>query len=282
MKFLVFFLFVSTCVADEFLSENPSSLFDEEGKATGLENQVGKAVITTKELEAKQAEENRLAELNEAKRAKEEERIARIAERKAGDPTPPSECIGYTGVKSHKIVRGDTLGKMASDIYNNSAYSTWISVYNNKPANKLFLGETLKTPSLYEVFTELEGKAVWEKYPYAIRDLLLVHEQMKKLEPIIIAEKSAGKYSDDTKKQLDEMIWTLGQVKQDFLDKVEGVNEYPLATMSQLQTVVNNVKLIRRGDLGKGNRNFQRVSLYMINCYSYALAWGRDGFSSKK
>ncbi len=283
MKAIYCILLLSGLAAEEeFLPENPSNLYDKDGQTIGLQDQVGKAIITTKEIEEKQAEENRLAELNEAKRKKEEIRLARIAERKSGDPVPPEECIGYNGETSHKIASGDTLGKIALKIYGNSAYSTLISVFNRKPANKLFIGEELKTPSPYEIFTELEGKAVWEKYPYAIHDLISIHEQIKKMEPVIIEEKRAGKYSDDTKAQLDEMIWILGQVKQDFLDKVEGIDEYPLATMSQLQTVLNNVKEIRRGNLGKGNRNFQRISLYMINCYSYALSWGRDGFATAK
>jgi len=185
-------LLTSLAAEDEFLPENPSNLYDKDGRASGLQDQVGKAIITTKEIEEKQAEEKRLAELNEAKRKKEEIRLARIAERKSGDPQPPEECIGYNGETEHEIASGDTLGKIALKIYGNSAYSTFISVYNRKPANKLFIGEKLKTPSPYEVFTELEGKATWEKYPYAIRDLISIHEQIKKMEPVIIEDSWAG------------------------------------------------------------------------------------------
>lgn len=283
MRVLGLILLVQLAFGEElFLPENPSNLYNQQGEIVGLQDQVGKAIITTKEIEEKRAEEGRLAELNEIKRKKEEARLARIAKRKSGEIEPPVDCVGYSGEKSHTIVSGDTLGKVALKIYGNSAYSTLISVYNSKPANKLFIGEELKTPSPYEIFVNSEGETTWQKYPYAIRDLLRVHEQIKTMQPSIIEEKRAGKYSDDTKAQLDEMLWILSQVKQDFLDKVEGIDEYPSATLSQLQSVINNVKEIRRGNLGKGNRNFQRVSLYMINCYSYAMAWGRGGFKTPK
>jgi|GEM_PF-6246890 len=265
---------------EEFYPENPSNLYDNDGVASGLENQVGKAIITNKEIEAKKAEEEKLAALDEAKRLKEEARLARIAERRSGDTAPPEECIGYNGTSSVKIKSGDTLGKIAVNVYGNSAYSTLISVFNKKPANKLFIGEEIMTPSPYEIFTELDGKAVWEKFPYAIRDLIKVQEKLKKMKPVIIEEKRAGKYSDDTKGQLDQMIWEMGQVKADFLTKIDGIDGYPISTLSQLQSAANNLKLIRKGDLGKGNRNFTRFDLYAVNCYSYAIAWGRDGFKS--
>ncbi len=288
IKYLLF-LFLLPCVAQEsnserLLPENPSGISSPEAKKMNpLIAQVGRAVITEKEKEMKRNEKQRLANLEAKERAKEEARLARIEARKSRPAEPPVECEGYNGTQSYKIERGVTLGKIGAEVYGNSAYATLVSIFNKKPANKLFLGETLKTPSPYEIFTKLDGKAVYEKYPYAIRDCLSIHERFKKLTPTILAEKSAGKgYSDATKKELDQMIWELDQVKRDFFEKIEGINEYPTSATTQLHSAYTNLQSIRRGDLGTNNLRIQRVHIYLINGYSYALSWGRDGFVTPK
>lgn len=289
-RFLLLFLLIPLHAEDEpdnaerILPENPSSItVTEESRVNNLISQVGRAVITDQEKALKRAEEKRLEDMEAEERAEEEARLARIAQRKSGTKEVPKECQGYNGTQSYKIESGVTLGKIASEVYGNSAYATLVSVYNSKPANKLFLGEVLKTPAPYEIYTNLEGKAVWEKYPYAIRDCLRIHEDFKKLEPIISKEKAAGDgYSDETKKKLDEMIWLLDQIKRDFYEKIEGVNEFPVSTTTQLHSAYTNLQNIRRGDLGTKNLRLQRVHIYLINGYSYAIAWGRDGFVTPK
>ena len=283
MKTLVILLssvLLSSSAEERILEENPSGLYDSDGKQTGLSREVGKAIITTEEYELIRAEEERLAKLDSQRRAKEEARLARIAQRRQGSLEPPQDCVGYKGVTSHKIVSGDTLGRIALNLYGNSAYATFLSVYNRKPANKLFIGETLRTPSINHAFVSSEGKAVWEKSPYAIRDMVQVQERVKKLERVVDAELKDGALSEDTKAQLDKSLWELGQVKQDFIEGGDQVVDYPTSTMTQLQSAINSLKEIRKGEVGKRNSNFQKVMIYLTNSYSYALAWGRDGFAN--
>lgn len=270
--------------AERLMPENPSRISHSETNQDNiLISQVGKAVITESEKEMRRAKEARLEAMAEEDRKKEEAKLARIAARKSGEKEVPKECIGYNGTQNYKIARGVTLGKIGAEVYGNKYYSSLISVYNKKPANKLFLGEVLDTPSPYEIYTNLAGKAVWEKYPYAIRDCLRIHEEYKKLEPVILKERAAGDgYSDETKRKLDDMIWTLDQVKRDFYEKIEGVNEFPVSTTTQLHSAYTNLQSIRRGDLGTKNLRLDRVHLYLINGYSYAIAWGRDGFITPK
>ena len=270
---------------EHYHPENPSLILGSEVSEieNPLSRQVGKALITEKEKAIKRAEEERLAKMEAKEKAKEEARLARIAQRKTSSTELPKTCLGYTGVKSYKIARGVTLGKIGAEVYGNPAYSTLVSVFNKKPANRLYLGETLKTPSPQEIFTKLDGNLVREKYPYAIRDCLRIHEDFKLLEETIIAEKKSGRgYTPETKDKLNQMIWQMEQVKKDFFDKVEGVNEFPVSTTTQLHSAYTNLKKIRRGDLGRKNLRLQRVHIYLINAYSYTIAWGRDGFSSKK
>ena len=269
---------------EKIIAENPSPIVGKDApKINNLISQVGRPVVTEKEKEMKRKEEERLSQMEAKERAKEEARLARISARKSGDIYPPKECAGYSGTETCTIQSGMTLGKIGSEVYGNSAFSTLISVFNKKPANKLFIGEQVATPSPYKIFTELEGKAVWERYPYAIRDCLKVQEDFKKLTPTIIKEKASKEgYSEETKAKLDEMIWLLDQVKRDFFEKVEGINEIPVSATTQLHSSYTNLKSIRAGDLGTKNLRIQRVHLYLINGYSYALAWGRDGFVTKK
>jgi len=269
---------------ERFEPENPSSILGvKESGANDLTSQVGKAVVTERENKVRQAEAARLAETEAEERAIEEARLAREAARKSGSKEPPKDCKGYNGTQSYTIASGVTLGKIASEVYGNSAYSTLVSVYNDKPANKLFIGEILKTPSPHEIFTQSHGKAVWEKYPYAIRDCLSIHERFKALEPIILKEKNTKEgYSDDTKGKLDQMLWEMDQIKRDFFEKIEGINEFPTSTTTQLHSAYTNLKSIRRGDLGTKNLRLQRVHLYLINGFSYSIAWGRDGFKTPK
>ena len=282
------FLMISNALAVEdreerLIAENPSPISGVGiSEANSLVSQVGRAVITEGEKAKIQAEKDRLAKMAIEDREKEEARLARVANRKLKGKELPKECIGYVPTKSYQVTRGVTLGKIASEVYNNSAYATLISVYNKKPANRLFLNEYLKTPSPYEIFTELAGKAVYEKYPYAIRDILEIHESFKKLQPTLVKENDSGGYSKESKQQLDDMIWRMEQVKKDFFDKVEGVNQFPVSATTQLHSAYKNLKRVRKGDLGRKNLRLQRVNIYLINGYSYAMAWGRDGFVTPK
>lgn len=264
--------------------ENPSSLVNEERpNSNPLISLVGLPVMTNQEQAIIDAEKRRLEKMEAKERAKEEKKLQRMANRKNGGKEPPLETLGYSGKKKYKIKRGVTLGKIATEVYGNPAYATLVSVFNKKPANRLFLGEKLKTPSPYKIYTALAGKKVWEKYPYAIRDCLLVHERFKKLEPIILKEsKTKEGFSDVTKEALDDMIWNVDQIKRDFFQKVDGVDEFPTSATTQLHSAYTNLKSIRRGNLGTKNLRLQRVHIYLINGYSYALAWGRDGFKTPK
>ncbi len=78
------------------------------------------------------------------------------------------------------------------------------------------------------------------------------------------------------------MIWQMEQIKKDFFEKVEGVNEFPVSATTQFHSAYKNLKRVRRGDLGRKNLVLQRVHIYLINGYSYAMAWGRDGFVTPK
>lgn len=271
------FLLSSFITAEEVIfPENPSAL---SGGNNNLSNQVGKAIITEQEQEKQRLEEERIAAKEAKEAALEAARMARIQARKSGEAILPSEYIGYSGQPSFTIGSGDTLGKIAKQNYGNNAYSTFLSIFNEKKANKLFIGDEVKTPTPTEVFTQ-HDRSLYEKYPYAVRDVLKIHEQLKKLAPTLIKQQNEdGKYSDEIKAELDEMIWVLNQAKLDFLEEKEGIDNFPTSTTTQLHSALTNLKAVRKGRLGRKNLRIQRVYLYLVNGYSYAYQWAKDGFN---
>ncbi len=252
---------------DVYLEENPSSIADVSG---GLISQTGPAVVTELELQLQR---------EQAPTKQKDAVVSREELRRTGEAPLPEQCKGYTGAASHKVKAGDVMSTIAYNTYGNSAYATLISVVNQKPVSKIYVGEELITPSPLEVFTKLDGQEVYRRYPYAIRDLLSIHERYKELCPTLLEQR--GGLHEDTVAKIDQMLWELNQTKKDFFMESQEVTDYPLNTAAQLQSAYLNLKEIRKGQYGKKDVNLQKVHMYLVNCYSYAMAWGRDGFTSK-
>lgn len=226
-------------------------------------------------------EEERLkkvAEEEEAKRLEEERKLAEIETAKA-DPLVDVESLKLAsddhGKDSYKIESGGTLGAISSDRYGSSYYYPIIEHWNGCVAEKVFVGQVIKTPSIATIM-KVKGKAVLARYPEEVTGLLELRQDFLALEPALRA--SEGALSDEQKEQLEDLYARSKKIHAGFLVKRPGVQEYASGLLAQCKNVVDQFSAMKGGDLGRKNSRISRVHTALAYGMRNAMIWGEEGF----
>ena len=133
----------------------------------GIHDLVKPNLDTLREVaeEERLAEEKRLQKIAEEEEAKrlEEERKQAVLDAIKADPLVDVDSLTLAGndqgKDSYKIESGGTLGAIASDRYGSSQYFPIVEHWNGVKAEKVFVGQVIKTPSIATIM-KVKGKAV--------------------------------------------------------------------------------------------------------------------------
>jgi len=231
--------------------------------------------------EERLAEEKRLQKIAEEEEAKrlEEERKQAVLDAIKADPLVDVDSLTLAGndqgKDSYKIESGGTLGAIASDRYGSSQYFPIVEHWNGVKAEKVFVGQVIKTPSIATIM-KVKGKAVLSRYPEEVGEMLALREDFLALDSQLRA--SNGELSEELKAELTELHTRTKKVHAGFLVKRPGVEEYASGLLAQCKNMVDQLARMKGGNLG---RNYSRISLFhtaMGYAMRNAMIWGEEGF----
>ena len=135
---------------------------------------------------AEEARLQKIAEEEEAKRLEEEARLEAIEAAKK-DPLVDVETLKLAGDSAGKDVYvrlspAYMLGSIAADRYGSSHYFPIIEHWNGISAEKVYVGQKIKTPSIATIM-KIKGKNVLARYPDEVTAMLQLREDYLALEP---------------------------------------------------------------------------------------------------
>ena len=174
----------------------------------------------------------------------------------------------------HVIDSGDTLGKIAEKSYGRTRYWRILKLYNQCDPGKLKVGQVIEIPDLQWL---LEDAGLTGKLPEVAAGLLKLKDRLSALEDA----KGSQAYSEEARKELDELATMVGKLSQTLEGspkKVKGITKPPYATMKQLRTCRTHLNRLAQGKKdGRKNLN-ALVHEHLSNSIVYAVLWSRDGF----
>lgn len=220
----------------------------------------------------------KVAEEEEAKRLEEERKLAEVEAAKA-DPLVDVESLKLAsddhGKDSYKIESGGTLGAISLDRYGSSQYYPIIEHWNGCVAEKVFIGQVIKTPSIATIM-KVKGKAVLARYPDEVIGMLELRQDFLEIEPALRA--SEGSLTDEQKAQLDDLYARSKKIHAGFLVKRPGVQEYASGLLAQSKNVVDQFAAMKGGDLGRKSSRITRVHTSLAYALRNAMIWGEEDF----
>lgn len=282
---------ISKCSKRTFSMQNPKALLTSAlligatfpSQADGIHDLVRPNLDVLREVaeEERIKEEARLkkiAEEEEAKRLEEERKLAEIEAAKA-DPLVDVESLKLAsdehGKDSYKIESGGTLGAIASDRYGSAQYYPIIEHWNGCVAEKVFIGQVIKTPSVATIM-KVKGKEVLARYPDEVTGMLQLRQDYLDLEPALRA--SAETLTEEQKAQLTDLHARAKKIHAGFLVKRPGVQNYASGLLAQCKNVVDQFAAMKEGDLGRKNSRITRVHTALAYAMRNAMIWGEEGF----
>ena len=220
----------------------------------------------------------KVAEEKEAARLEEEARLEAIEAAKK-DPLVDVETLKLAGNTAGKdvytIESGYMLGSIAADRYGSSHYFPVIEEWNGISAEKVYVGQKVKTPSIATIM-KIKGKNVLARYPDEVTAMLQLREDYLLLEPKL--RDSSTNTSDEVKAKLEELHASAKKIHAGFLVKRPGVKEYASGLLAQCKNVVDQLGAMKNGDFGKKNSRISGVHLRLGYALRNAMVWGENDF----
>lgn len=236
---------------------------------------------TEERRRAERAELEKQRQEEEALRLEEEKRQAALARAKA-DPLVDVNQVSLVdsdidGQAEYKIAPGGTLGAIAAERYGSSQYFPIIEVWNGVSANKVFVGQKIKTPSVATI-VRVKGEKVLARYPEEVAALVSIREEYQALEDELRQQVTAKSVTPEMTSKLQALYEKAKRMHAGFLVKRPGVENYATSLLSQCKGVVEQFAAMRNGDFGRNNSRLTRVHTRLGYAISYAITWGEEGF----
>ena len=233
---------------------------------------------TEKERKKEEIRLEKIRQEEEAKRLEEEARLAAIEEARKDplvDPNSVEFVTGAGGKPEYTIGANQLMGSIASERYGDSAYYVIIEYWNDVKAQKVYVGQVLKTPSIATI-VKVKGAKVVARYPEEMAAMLKLREDFLGLESTL--RESGGELDDETKAKLEEFYKVSKKIHAGFLVKRPGVAEYATGLLTQCKNIVDQFSAMKKGDLGSKNLRISRVHTSLSYALRNAMIWGQEDF----
>ena len=194
-----------------------------------------------------------------------------------------SDCKieSFNGPKVYTVKPGDTLDRIAANIYGNKCYAKIIALHNRiEDIEKIETGMKLKTPS-FDILLSNEGFANVMKHEMAYivcaRELYINTEKNLQAKQTIF---SSGKMNvpDEIKETMLTSACYICLAIKGLSEKKAGVSRIPVKMIYQLQKVSTNLIGLASGGREGASKEMDMVHQNLALAMANGIIWSRNGF----
>jgi LysM repeat protein len=192
-----------------------------------------------------------------------------------------SPVVPARAADTYTIKPGDSLSKIATDLYGNRAYWAVLAIYNNvDEIAKLKVGAVLKTPELPVVFAD---QGLMPLMKDEMEALLKARELFMKVESRLSAlHEGAGdkpvKVPEDMKATLLAAAEAADKAAVGLGKKKPGVVAVPAKMIGQIKSIAENLRELAAGENDGFGYDIDMVHQRIVQATLNGIKWARNGF----